>query len=205
MASRGMTNQIKLLRTLRPRCHRNTGNVISPGIISPTIKCPRPSIRLSSSFSSRASTLASTVSRPSALPRPSNSFASNRRALSTTPTVQFHPSPAKMGASEHVVAIKSAAEFKEKVLDSQDAIVLDCYAEWCGPCKAIAPKVEEFAKENTTVKFYQIDVDELSDVAAELGVRAMPSFFFFKGGQKVNEVVGANPPALQAGVKALLE
>lgn len=77
------------------------------------IHSPQPSIRLSSSFSSRAPTLASTASRPSALPRfsASNSLASNRRAFSTTPTVQFKPSPAKMGGS-NVVSITTYVGLK---------------------------------------------------------------------------------------------
>ncbi|PYH42807.1 thioredoxin family protein [Aspergillus saccharolyticus JOP 1030-1] len=104
----------------------------------------------------------------------------------------------------NVHQIKTAEEFKEKVLNSQDTVVLDCFAEWCGPCKAIAPKVAEFSERYPQAKFYMIDVDELSDVAAELGVRAMPTFMLFKEGQKVNDVVGANPPALEAGIKALI-
>lgn len=97
----------------------------------------------------------------------------------------------------------SKEEFKEKVTDSKDAIVLDCFAEWCGPCKAIAPKVDEFAAQYPGAKFYKFDVDELSDVAAELGVRAMPSFYLFKDGEVVDTVVGANPPALEAGIKKI--
>ncbi|KKK18623.1 hypothetical protein ARAM_007588 [Aspergillus rambellii] len=91
-------------------------------------------------------------------------------------------------------SIKSKAEFDAKVL-SKDAgpVVVDCFATWCGPCKAIAPKVEEFSNTYPDAKFYQIDVDELSEVAAELG-----------DGEKVTEVVGANPPAIEAAVKSLI-
>ncbi|KAL4931596.1 thioredoxin family protein [Aspergillus undulatus] len=109
-----------------------------------------------------------------------------------------------MGASEHVIPIKTKADFEEKVKNSKGAVVVDCYAVWCGPCKAIAPKVEQFAKEYLDAKFYQIDVDELSDVAAEIGVRAMPTFLLYKDGEKISDVVGANPPALEAGIKSLL-
>ncbi|KAL4747368.1 thioredoxin [Aspergillus terricola var. indicus] len=109
-----------------------------------------------------------------------------------------------MGASEHVPLITSKAEFQEKVLNAKGPVVVDCFAEWCGPCKAIAPAVEKFAQNYTDASFYQIDVDELSEVAAELGIRAMPTFLLFKDGEKVQEVVGANPPALEAGIKALV-
>nr|AAB24444.1 thioredoxin [Aspergillus nidulans, Peptide, 109 aa] [Aspergillus nidulans] len=108
------------------------------------------------------------------------------------------------GASEHVPPITSKAEFQEKVLNAKGFVVVDCFATWCGPCKAIAPTVEKFAQTYTDASFYQIDVDELSEVAAELGIRAMPTFLLFKDGQKVSDVVGANPGALEAGIKALL-
>ncbi|RAL14052.1 thioredoxin family protein [Aspergillus homomorphus CBS 101889] len=109
-----------------------------------------------------------------------------------------------MSGHGNVHTIKSAAEFKEKVTDSKDAIVLDCFAEWCGPCKAIAPKVAAFSEQYPEAKFYMIDVDELADVAAELGVRAMPTFMLFKDGKKIKDIVGANPPALEAGIKSLI-
>jgi thioredoxin 1 len=91
------------------------------------------------------------------------------------------------------------------ILGSEDAIILDCYADWCGPCKAIAPKVEEWSDVHTGVKFYKVEVDKVPDVAQELGVRAMPTFMFFKGGQKVTEVVGANLPSIETQLKALVE
>lgn len=81
------------------------------------------------------------------------------------------------------------------------------FATWCGPCKAIAPKVVELSntEEFANVRFYKLDVDEVSDVAQELGVRAMPTFLIFKDGQKVGEVVGANPQALEAAVRKEVE
>ncbi|KAE8415160.1 thioredoxin-like protein [Aspergillus pseudocaelatus] len=108
-------------------------------------------------------------------------------------------------AGGNVQEIKSKEEFDTKVL-SPDAgfVVVDCFAEWCGPCKAIGPKVEEFSKNYPKAKFYKIDVDELSNVAADLGVRAMPTFILYKNGKKVSDVIGANPPALEAGIKNLI-
>lgn len=99
---------------------------------------------------------------------------------------------------------KRDAEFKEKVTQSEDAIILDCFATWCGPCKAIAPKVAEFSNAYPQAKFYQIDIDQLASTAAELGVRAMPTFMLFKGGQKVSEVVGADSNKLKAGIESLV-
>ncbi|PGH29798.1 thioredoxin [[Emmonsia] crescens] len=80
-------------------------------------------------------------------------------------------------------------------------IVIDCFATWCGPCKAIAPKLVEFSEAYPNVGFYKVDVDECPDIAQELGVRAMPTFIFFKDGQKVDEVLGAVPPAIEAMIK----
>ncbi|KIW01855.1 thioredoxin [Verruconis gallopava] len=89
----------------------------------------------------------------------------------------------------------------ENVLKEKGLLVLDCFATWCGPCKMIAPKVVEFSKEYTNVRFYKIDVDEVPDVAQELGIRAMPTFLLFKDGEKVEEVVGANPNAIKAAIE----
>ena len=83
-------------------------------------------------------------------------------------------------------------------------MILDCYAEGCGPCKAIAPKLDQWSEEYTDVKFYKVDVDKVQDVAQELGVSAMPTFILFKDGQKVTEVVGAVVPAIEEGIKSLL-
>lgn len=58
-----------------------------------------------------------------------------------------------------------------------------------------------FEKEYPQVSFYQLDVDESANIAAELGVRAMPAFYFFRNGEKVGEVVGANPPAVKAAIE----
>ncbi|KAL9128498.1 MAG: hypothetical protein Q9217_002824 [Psora testacea] len=78
-------------------------------------------------------------------------------------------------------------------------------ATWCGPCKIIAPKIVELSNKYYNARFYKLDVDELPDVAQELGVRAMPTFLVFKGGEKIAEVVGANDKAVEAAVVQHLE
>ena len=65
----------------------------------------------------------------------------------------------------------------------------------------IAPKIVELSHKYTNVKFYKLDVDEVPDVAQELGVRAMPTFLVFKDGEKVEEVVGANERAVVAAIE----
>jgi len=97
--------------------------------------------------------------------------------------------------------LSSKSEFTTSVLDSKGLVVLDCFATWCGPCRTIAPTVAKYSEEYPGVKFVKIDVDEVSDVAQELGIRAMPTFVLFKDGEKVGEVVGANPHALLAAIK----
>jgi thioredoxin 1 len=99
----------------------------------------------------------------------------------------------------------SKQDFLTKILDANSGpIVLDAWAEWCGPCKAIAPKVEEFSTQYPQAKFYKVDVDKVPDVAQELGIRAMPTILFFNNGEKITEVVGANPQGIENGIKALV-
>lgn len=65
----------------------------------------------------------------------------------------------------------------------------------------IAPKIVEMSDKYPNVRFYKLDVDEVPDVAKELGVSAMPTFIVFKDGEKVGEVVGANPRAVEAAIQ----
>lgn len=163
------------------------------------------SFRSSSSLLARSSTRLA-VNSPSLLlasPKPTpagRNFAVNKRSFSYTPPVRSQPTMSE----GNVQTIATREEFNEKVINSKDTVVIDCFATWCGPCKAIAPKVAQLSETYTQAKFYQIDVDKLSDVAAELGIRAMPTFILFKNGEKVQDIVGANPPALEAGIKSLI-
>ncbi|KAI1911064.1 thioredoxin trx1 [Ophidiomyces ophidiicola] len=106
-----------------------------------------------------------------------------------------------------VNALKTRAEYDDAIKPATTAsgssklVVIDCFATWCGPCNAIAPKVAQFSEQYSDVAFYKVDVDDVPDVAQELGVRAMPTFVFFKNGEKVDEVLGAVPPAIEAAIK----
>jgi len=95
--------------------------------------------------------------------------------------------------------LKSSADFKT-ALQEPGAMVIDAYATWCGPCKMIAPKVVEYAKQYTAVRFYKLDVDDVPDVAQELGIRAMPTIKIFKDGEEFETVVGVNLPAIESAL-----
>jgi len=84
-------------------------------------------------------------------------------------------------------------------------LVVDFYAQWCGPCKVVAPKIVTLAGEHPDVSFVKVDVDELEDIAGEQGISAMPTFKFFKNGQvqKDLEVVGASIDAIKTSVTKL--
>ncbi|KAK3079335.1 hypothetical protein LTS18_005123 [Coniosporium uncinatum] len=106
-----------------------------------------------------------------------------------------------MTGKQGVHNLMSKADFDQAMGEKGRLMVLDCFATWCGPCKVIAPQVVKFSDAYPSARFYKLDVDEVPDVAQELGIRAMPTFLLFKDGEKVGEVVGANPKALEAAIK----
>jgi thioredoxin 1 len=98
--------------------------------------------------------------------------------------------------------VKSIEEF-ENLKKTNKFVILDAFATWCGPCKMIAPVMEKLSGENTNVKFLKFDVDELEELGADLGIRAMPTFIGFRDGAEVLRISGANPALLEAKVKEL--
>ena len=86
------------------------------------------------------------------------------------------------------------SNFEDEVLKSEQPVVLDFWAEWCGPCKMIAPVVEELASEyEGKAKFVKLNVDFNPETSAKYGVRSIPTLLIFKGGAPVGQVVGAVP------------
>lgn len=89
------------------------------------------------------------------------------------------------------------ADFKSILVASDQLVVVDFFATWCGPCKMIAPKTEDLASKMPDVKFLKVDVDECPDIAEEQDVQAMPTFVFYRNGKRVDEVVGASLEKIQ--------
>ena len=86
--------------------------------------------------------------------------------------------------------------FDEEVLKSEIPVVVDFWAEWCGPCRQIAPALEEIAEElDGQVKIVKVNVDENMKTAQDLHIRGIPALFMFKDGQVVSNKTGAAPKA----------
>jgi thioredoxin 1 len=107
--------------------------------------------------------------------------------------------------AEGIVDLTTAA-WDSEVLQANGLVMVDFWAVWCGPCRMIAPTIEELAKEYAgKVKVGKLNTDENPDVASKYKIMGIPTVMFFKDGQKVDQVVGAVPkPQLKAKIDALL-
>lgn len=94
-------------------------------------------------------------------------------------------------ASENIF-IATESNFKDEVLQSAQPVLVDFWAEWCGPCKMIAPVLDELATEyGGKIKIAKVNIDENQNLAAQYRVTAIPTLLVFKGGQVTEQMVGA--------------
>ncbi|KAJ3376219.1 Cytoplasmic thioredoxin isoenzyme 2 [Allomyces arbusculus] len=99
-----------------------------------------------------------------------------------------------------VTLIASFPDFK-RAIAQQKLTVVDWYAVWCGPCKAIAPRYDALAAKYPAAAFYKINVDDLPDVARQCSVTSMPTFHLYKASKLLATVVGANPSELERKIQ----
>lgn len=89
-----------------------------------------------------------------------------------------------------MVHVLNNENFEKEVLKDEKVVLVDLYADWCGPCKILSPTVEAIAEEEEEVKVGKLNVDENSDIAAEYGVRSIPTLLIFKNGELKEKSVG---------------
>ena len=90
--------------------------------------------------------------------------------------------------------------FDQEVMACQGTVLLDFYADWCGPCRMVAPVLEEIAQEDAGLKVCKINVDEEPELAAQFGIESIPTVILFKDGQPINVEIGAHPKAFYANL-----
>ena len=87
----------------------------------------------------------------------------------------------------------TSENFEKDVMQSEKTVLIDFWATWCGPCRMIAPIVEEIAKEREDITVAKIDVDEAGDLAGAFGITSIPTLVVMKNGEIVNKSTGARP------------
>ena len=107
--------------------------------------------------------------------------------------------------AEGIVNLTSAS-WDQEVTEYKGIVMVDFWAVWCGPCRMIAPTIEELAKDYAgKIKVGKLNTDENSEIASRFKIMGIPTIIFFKDGQKVDQIVGAVPkPQLKSKIDALL-
>ncbi|PSS32765.1 Thioredoxin H-type like [Actinidia chinensis var. chinensis] len=110
------------------------------------------------------------------------------------------------GGNVHLITTKESWDEKLSEAKRDGKIVIANFsASWCGPCRVIAPLYCELSEKYPSLMFLTVDVDELTDFSTSWDIKATPTFFFLRGGQQVDKLVGANKPELQKKITAMVD
>lgn len=103
------------------------------------------------------------------------------------------------------MVVKSITSYSElqALIASGSPVAIDFYATWCGPCRMISPRFEQFSEKFANIHFVKVDVDQAQEIAAAMSITAMPTFIFFKGGKEVTKVIGADPSELESALNRI--
>jgi thioredoxin 1 len=114
------------------------------------------------------------------------------------------PPPPRLESAGSVIHCSSDAAYSQALAKAgtDRLVVVDCYADWCGPCRAISPTVDALAKEYLDVVFVKLDVDACPSSARGLRIMAMPTFVFLKNGSRIGSFMGANESLLRQGLES---
>ncbi len=105
------------------------------------------------------------------------------------------------------IVTSTTANWDKDVIDHEGLVLVDFWAVWCGPCKMIAPTIEELSKEyGDKLKVVKLNTDENPDIASKYKIMGIPTLMFFKNGEKVDQMVGAVPkPQIKSKIDSFLD
>ena len=105
------------------------------------------------------------------------------------------------------IVTSTTANWNKDVIDHEGLVLVDFWAVWCGPCKMIAPTIEELSKEYADkLKVVKLNTDENPDIASKYKIMGIPTLMFFKNGEKVDQMVGAVPkPQIKSKIDSFLD
>ena len=129
-------------------------------------------------------------------------FASTRRSENTqksVPTKNSNGEKPMLTDTRNSVVHADEKTFRQEVLDSKVPVLVDFYADWCGPCRMLAPVLDELAQETPNAKIVKVNVDDSPQLAGQYGVSSIPNLLVFKNGRVVDQQVGlANKQQLKS-------